>query len=120
MTNRLRVELLDAQREHDRNEQGRADRVDNRLTETNRKIETRLKKANDIMRGVLYPMSVNDACEIPTYFESAERLFEMNHIDEDLRVSLITPFLNDKSRRLLFSMSAEDLRTFEQLKAALL
>ena len=113
-------ELLEAQHERDRNDQIRADRIEARMTATNAKIETRLKRANEIMRGVLYPMSITDIAEIPIYFESVERLFDMNHIDEDLRVSLITPLLNDKSRRLLFNMTPDDLRTFGQLKAALL
>ena len=113
-------ELLDAQRERDRNDQIRADRIDDRATANNRKIEVRLKRANEIMRGVLYPMSISDVSEMPIYFESVERLFDMNHIDEDLRVSLITPLLNDKSRRLLFNMTVDDLRTFGQLKTALL
>ena len=117
---RRHQETLDAQRELHRSEAERADRRERQSREDNKKMDIRLKRANDVMRGVLYHMNTLDAAEIPVYFESIERLFEMNKIDEDLRVSLITPFLDDKSRRLMSNLALTDIDSFDHLKRAIL
>ena len=111
---------MDAQRELHRAEQDRADRREFQSKEDNTKMDVRLKRANDIMRGILYHMNAHDPGDIPMYFESVERLFTMNSIEEDLWISLLTPFLDDKSRRLMSCMSANDLSTFDQLRNAIL
>jgi len=44
----------------------------------------------------------------------------MNSVEPDLCVSLLTPYLTDKSRRLMFSISVDNVKSFEKLKTALL
>ena len=117
---RRHQETLDAQRELHNIDQERADRRERQTNEDSKKIDVRLKRANEVMRGVLYHMNAHDPADLPIYFESIERLFEMNRIDKDLRVSLITPFLDDKSRRLMSNLAVTDLGSFEDLKAAIL
>ena len=47
------------------------------------------------MRGVLYAMPP-DPNDLALYLDNVEQLFVMNAVDEDLRVSLLTPHLTKK------------------------
>src|SRR5260221_10044216 len=79
----------------------------------------RLKRSADILKGCFYKMP-EDPMEIPVFFDYADRHFETNHIDEELKLSLINPYLSDKARRLVTRLSQQETDTYEKLKAAIL
>src|SRR5260221_2922590 len=81
--------------------------------------EMKLKRSADILKGCLYKMP-DDPMEIPVFLDYADRHFNSNDIDEELRISLINPYLSDKARKLLTRLAPQETDTYEKLKAAIL
>src|SRR5260221_9512262 len=79
----------------------------------------KLKRGADVLKGCLYKMS-DDTLEIPIFFENADRHFESNNIEDNLRLPLINPYLSDKARRLITRLAKEETDTYEKLKKALM
>ena len=53
--------------------------------------ENRLKRAQECIRGILFPVpSIN--AEIAGYLDSLDTLFKRDAIDDDLEITLVTPF----------------------------
>ena len=82
-------------------------------------LERRLEKAITFCKALLYPMPVN-VNELTLYLENMDTLFAEYHIDEDLRIPLLTPYLTDVSRRALLNIPAEQRTTYQDWKKALL
>src|SRR5260221_14673259 len=81
--------------------------------------EMKLKRSADILKGCLYKMP-DDPMEIPVFLDYADRHFNSNDIDEELRISLINPYLSDKARKLLTRLAPQETDSYEKLKAAIL
>jgi hypothetical protein len=100
-------------------EQARADRAEAKAVEDSKRIDIRLKRASSLMKSILYAMP-SDSNDLPLYFQNVDRLFDMNYIDDDLRVSLLAPYLTDKARKALMVLPLESINTYEKWKQALL
>lgn len=83
------------------------------------KIEVRLKRASSLMKHVLFKMPSNVA-DITLWFASVEQLFERNHVDADLRIALLTPYLTEDARRLILNLPSTSITTYETFKAVVL
>ncbi len=81
--------------------------------------EMKLKRGAEILKGCMYKMG-DDVIEVPMFFENADRHFESNAIDDDLRLALINPYLSEKARRLLTRLARDETDTYEKVKKALL
>ena len=107
-----------AAKRHDM-DQARADRLEAKSREDSSRKDIRLKRAHDVMKGVLYPMP-SEANDLTLYFENVDRLFDTNEVGDDLRISLLTPFLTERARRAMLSLSSTDCDTYEHWKQSLL
>src|SRR5260221_7313207 len=81
--------------------------------------DVKMKRGADILRGCMYRMG-DDVLEMPMFFENADRHFESNGIEDDLRLALISPYLSEKARRLLTRLSRNETDTYDKVKKALL
>src|SRR5260221_7067683 len=81
--------------------------------------DMKMKRGADILRGCMYRMG-DDVLEMPIFFENADRHFESNGIEDDLRLALISPYLSEKARRLLTRLSRDETDTYDKVKKALL
>src|SRR5258708_12409426 len=71
------------------------------------------------MTGVLTYMPTKPE-DMPAYFNLSERFFDENHIDQDLRITLINKYLTDESRKLYASHPSGYFSNFGELKVAIL
>src|SRR5271163_1301532 len=99
-------------------EEGRR-RANEAREEREGRYEERLRKAKELMKDVLTFMP-KMAADIPSYFDMCDRIFHENRIDDGLRLPLINKYLTDDARRLLISVPAETVQTFEEARALIL
>src|SRR5271163_4720569 len=99
-------------------EEGRR-RANEAREEREGRYEERLRKAKELMKDVLTFMP-KMAADIPSYFDMCDRIFHENRIDDGLRLPLINKYLTDDARRLLISVPAETVETFEEARALIL
>ena len=111
---RIKLERRRAKAEEVRYEEQRA----REAAEAN-KTDIRMKRAHDIMKSCLYAMPA-DVNNLTLYLDNVDRLFDINHVDEDLRVALLTPHLTESARKILLGLPASDLDTYAHWKSALL
>ena len=71
-----------------------------------------MKRASEVMRSVLYPFPSDPTKSLPMYFNNIERLFEIHHIDEDLKVPLLNPLLPEKARNAILAHDPADVETY--------
>ena len=83
------------------------------------KFDLRFKRAKDMINPMLGPLP-EQTKEIVKYFESAQRLFTLYSIDEDLRCPLVSSLLSHKAKQLLHRLPVDAIRTFDGLRANLL
>ena len=79
--------------------------------------DVRLQRASNILRGVLYPMP-NEISGILIFFRNVEHVFKLYGIDSDLHVILLSPFVNERSRKLIMTLPQD--APFESFKKAVL
>ena len=86
--------------------------------ENDLKRDVRLKKAMDLMKGLI-PEQPSDITGILMFFKNIENLFGVYKVDDDLKVTIMTPHLNEKSRRVVLQI-AHEVTSYEQVKEAIL
>ena len=91
-----------------------------RLQAEREKVENRLKRASEVMRSILYPFPSDPTKSLPMYFNNIERLFEIHHIDEDLKVPLLNPLLPEKARNAILAHDPADVESYARWKQILL
>src|SRR6267154_856660 len=79
------------------------------------RFDIRLKRAADAIRASASVMP-DDVKGLITFFKNMEGLFNAYCVDEDLKVPVVTPFLNLRAKQLVLGLGVG--LTFEQLKAA--
>ena len=119
----LRKEEMRLQRQNDKSREERLAKEANarvqRENELEGRIDRRLHRAHQVMSGILYNMPTVPG-DLVSYFEQVDKLFDTNHIDEDLRMSLLTPFLSDKARNSILNLPTSDVDTYTKFKTAIL
>ena len=96
-----------------------ADRKDAQILAENMRYEMRLSRAANIVKGLLYTMP-SDPMDLPMYFESIYRLFDINSIDEDLRMVLKASFLSENARKANLMFDVNTVNNCNSWKCALL
>ena len=87
--------------------------------ERENKRENRLKNGHAMMRGCLSMMN-DDPLTIPVFFENVERQFEDNHIQNDIKIALIQPFLSQRCKEYITKLPLNETNTYQKLKTAIL
>src|SRR6266516_2109425 len=83
------------------------------------KFENRLTRASKALRGLVAKMP-SDNFGVVLYLKQMDDIFDLQKIDADLRVSLISAYLSDKARKVQAALSKEDRENYDNFKAALL
>src|SRR3989442_3814827 len=86
-----------------------------RLAKDSRK-DVRLKRASDILKG-RFTEQPEDMKLLVIFFKSFESSFSIYGIDEDLKVPILLPYLNTRSKQLVLGLHVG--ATFEQVKASI-
>jgi transposase InsO family protein len=79
----------------------------------------RLKRFGDAMKNAMTRMP-NDPMELISFFDCLEQLFTTLAVDNDLKVTLLRPYLNDRARNLLFRYDPSSTANYEKVKQYLL
>jgi len=58
--------------------------------------------------------------ELISFFDCLEQLFTTLEVDNDLKVTLLRPYLNDRTRNLLLCYDPSSTANYEELKQYLL
>src|SRR3989442_1414747 len=87
-----------------------------RLAKESRK-DVRLKRATDILKG-RFTEQPEDMKMLVIFFKSFESSFAIYGIDEDLKVPIMLPYLNTRSKQLVLGLDVG--ATFEQVKASIM
>src|SRR5437867_1622880 len=116
----------DAKDRRDRSEELERDRIareqryqeekDERLERESRR-DSRLRRATDNLKGRLSEQP-EDLKSMINFFKVFESSFIAYNVDEDLKVSILIPYLNNRSKQLVLAL--ETGMTFEQVKVAIL
>src|SRR3989442_777624 len=89
---------------------------DERLEKESRR-DSRLTRATDNLKGRLSNQP-DDLKSMINFFKIFESSFIAYNVDEDLKVSILIPYLNNRSKQLVLAL--ETGTTFEQVKVAIL
>src|SRR5437867_2520459 len=116
----------DAKDRRDRSEELERDRIareqryqeekDERLERESRR-DSRLRRATDNLKGRLSEQP-EDLKSMINFFKVFESSFIAYNVDEDLKVSILIPYLNNRSKQLVLALPMGT--TFEQVKVAIL
>jgi hypothetical protein len=58
----------------------------------------------------------NDPIELVSFFENIERMYVTFNVDDDLKASLLRPYLNDRARSLLARYDPTRTADYERVK----
>ena len=83
-----------------------------------KKFENRFEKAQRVLGSAIREMPLLPG-EISQYLLEVEDLFKNSNTDADLWYALLRPHLNHRARKMLSTLSAQDLNDFEKVKAAI-
>jgi len=79
----------------------------------------RLKRFVDAMKNAISRMPT-DPMELISFFDCLEQLFSTLAVDNDLKVTLLRPYLNDRARSLLLRYDPSSTANYEKVKYYLL
>jgi hypothetical protein len=116
---RLQMERLDRKEQEER--EYRQEELRLRVRESQRKDTpaSRLKFYGDAIRNSAFKMG-NDPIDLVNFFNNMERLFRDLQVPDNLRVSLLRPYLNDKARSLLSCLDPTTASNYAATKRFLL
>ena len=89
-----------------------------RREEQNKKSE-RLHQASKKLDKLLPKMGV-DGMEMPIYFRNVENYFREFNVDEDLKIALLLPHLNEKATRVVIRLDDTQRANYEEVKRQIL
>ena len=102
-------------------------RMDNAAEERRLRVEkenqpdAKIKHFGELLKNVLYKMpSDNLITEIPIYFLEVESIFVKYSVPENIRVSLLNPYLSTAARKLVHTLPPDDVNTFDAFRTAVL
>lgn len=122
---KLQKELELQTRQLEMQERLKREELDLKRLELERQVDKEKSAANqvklfgDAMRNAVTRMS-NDPMEIIAFFRSIEQTFDSLKVPEELKSSLVRPFLNDKAKSLIAQMDPDVVKDYEKMRDALL
>jgi len=82
-------------------------------------LATQTKRYGDVMRHVL-PKMPNENSELPQFFQTVEKLFEMYGVPDEVKAKLLIPLLTAQSKALVNRLSVDKLADYAEVKQFLL
>ena len=82
-------------------------------------LATKTKRYGDIMRHVLPKMPTENS-ELPQFFETAEKLFGMYEVPNEVKAQLLIPLLTAQAKALVNRLTADKLADYAEVKHFLL
>ena len=106
----------EAKLEIEREERDRKERV---RTEEQQSKPARLQRAAKKLEKIIPKMTALDI-DMPIYFKTIEGYFRDFQIDEDLKIPLLLPHMNDKARRVVSAVNDDERGDYIEVKKLLL
>ena len=82
-------------------------------------LDRRMKHFGDTLRHVL-PSMPSEISELPQFFDTIEKLYQIYQVPDDLRAKLLIPKLSSRAKSIIVRMTAEDLERYDEIKSFLL
>lgn len=76
-----------------------------------------IKRYGELLKHVLYKFP-DESNEINMWLDNAQSIFETYEVPDEIRSSLLMPYFNEKSKRLVCKMTNQVKTDFEQFKTA--
>ena len=73
----------------------------------------------DTLRHVLPAMS-SEISELPQFFDTIEKLYQIYQVRDDLKAKLLIPKLSSRAKCIIVRMTAENLEKYDEVKKFLL
>ncbi len=108
LQNELKRQELQRQEEHDRLEKEKREATGSRVT-----------RFGDAIKRAMSRMP-NDPIELVSFFDSLEKLYATFEVPNDLKVTLLRPYLNDRARSLLTRFDSVHYDNYDRVKQLLL
>ena len=106
--------------EHERREENRRrERKEQEQEAERRSRPSRLQRAAKKLEKIIPQMNHEDM-DVPIYFRTVEGYFRDVGIEEDLRVAILLPHMNEKARRITSMLSDAQRANYEGVKNTLL
>src|SRR3989441_790280 len=90
-----------------------------RQIEIREKKDFRLGRAIKSLKSLLYPMPSSHS-QLLIFMRNFEELCTVHEIDADLKISVLGAFLNDKARKIVAALTADQRTNYDTFKEALL
>ena len=75
-------------------------------------LDRRTKHFGDTLRHVL-PSMPSEISELPQFFDTIEKLYQIYQVPDDLRAKLLIPKLSSRAKSIIVRMTAEDLDRYD-------
>jgi len=62
----------------------------------------------------------SEISELPQFFDTIEKLYQIYQVPDDLRAKLLIPKLSSRAKSIIVRMTAEDLERYDEIKSVLL
>jgi len=92
---------------------------DRREREKNESVVSKLRIFGDAIKNSIVKMG-NDPLDLVPFFANVDRIFGDLKVPNDLRVTLLKPYVNDKARILLNRLDATSVADYEYVKRYIL
>jgi len=92
---------------------------DAKLGQIDNSLAKRTKQYGDTLKHVL-PSMPREIAELPQFFDTVEKLYEMYQVPADLQAKLLIPLLTDKAKSMIVRMSVTSMENYEEVKLFLL
>ena len=89
-----------------------------RITRENSK-ENKTRLFGDLLKKVIRNMP-HQVSELPVYLSEIDKTFFEFKVPNDIRVMLLTPYLSPAARKIMVTLSTDEMADYELFKAALL
>ena len=96
-----------------------ADEKERVQREEQQKKSERLRKASKKLEKIL-PKMTADGLEIPMYFKTVENYFHEFEVEDDLKIALLLPSMNEKARKVITRLDATQREDYEEVKKQVL
>src|SRR6266516_7420290 len=114
-----RTNLVDSFKLLNTESRTRADEKKTKKTEEDARRETKMKKALKSTSGLFYTIPTEPIALI-TYFRNADQIFTDNGIEDDLKIHILTPHLQDSARNIIAVLPEDEKNSYIRWRQSLM
>jgi len=89
------------------------------ILELENTLSMKTKRFSDALKGTLIKMS-SDPVEVASFFRQVDTLYEKFEVPQNLRATLVKPYLNDKAKLVVYQLDPTLADDYKLLKEAIL